>query len=566
MEYWTKISELSSFWLENIENIVSLIEKILSRNPILNNKITNIKSNLDSILNNWKKAEKEEIITCTDIDILVWELEKIRYSEWINRITLTQIEYIIKIIQEIRKEIFWILIKQNHKKNYENTLVEKDNKPHFKHFGTSTMEEISKVNSADELMRFYKKKNSNISNSNNHILLKIIIAKFILYKKDIIWTTINQNRIRKLQYKIKKKEPSYKIDPVFIKYIEDNIVKISNTNIKDKKILETKENNSSEEIEKTKNLLKKSLNISSTISHIVWVYNDMLDNNIENNEVLLKTIKNKIENLVKDRQRFSISDIRWIQRILFFTWIESDVILSNEKLEKKLNEKEIEKKLNKEENFSNSEIKISKYEEKAQTFLEKDFKSLEIEYQNYYRGLEMDIFIPELKLNIEIDWAHHYNNWILRNRDKKRDECLKNDWIIVERIKTTKDSHFLLELQQIIEKYNKKEKTTKQINIETETSNTNLYEDKILSKLWKIKNVQKLNLLYLQYKNYLNERASNKLLLSFVKKFNALKNDIEWNSINQKKITEIATRIQITNKQYKLPDKLLEHIEKNKTD
>lgn len=65
-----------------------------------------------------------------------------------------------------------------------------------------------------------------------------------------------------------------------------------------------------------------------------------------------------------------------------------------------------------------------------ETLSEKYEKVLISKYKFWF---EMDIFVPELNLNIELDWAQH-NLWIKKLKDKIRDNFLRSKWVKVKRI------------------------------------------------------------------------------------------------------------------------------------
>lgn len=169
-------------------------------------------------------------------------------------------------------------------------------------------------------------------------------------------------------------------------------------------------------------------------------------NNLENNEAF-KEIEEDLFKIIEIESTESLLRnqlIFWENSRLniYIIWLIRVYNIYNRKIPEKFKKMyEIAKK--------DKNIKWNSINEKIlYKFLSRKFKNVKMWF--FVDGFEMDIFLKDFNLNIEIDWPSHY--WMQLMKDKIRDDYLNKKWIKVIRIKWSKMilEEILKEIEKVV--------------------------------------------------------------------------------------------------------------------
>ena len=218
---WPTIWYLQSIvWVERLLWVITSVKKILENDDFLSDEIKEIQNTLNNILENG-----ENQILCVEFDKILLELHEIRILKKLDKNKKEQkiVLNTINLINEIKNEYILSLEEKCKNKTTKNNKEKELDKYELKN--KKIILELNDINTAGDLMDFYKKYNSQISYNKNKYLDIWLVNKFIELWEQINWSRININRIDKLKKRFNEKEEYYiKLDNLEKTFDQNEIV------------------------------------------------------------------------------------------------------------------------------------------------------------------------------------------------------------------------------------------------------------------------------------------------------------------------------------------------------
>lgn len=452
----TKINDFINFVWKNSDEKIKVILIMLKKENFNFHKLNVILNEILSLNNDWKYNNELNFI----LDLLYKNLEK-NYKEIKSDDIIFTIKNLINLNPNILKQNFLELLFRKiyeldfniNNLNFINSfLIKFDLNQNFINFISRNLKENFSNSEEEYLVSIIEvifKYKSDLLNEEFFHSLIYILENFELKDKNLI------NIIEKFKYIPEDKVPKDLIEIFFekIKTKEISTYSLSNflywlSNLKDEKIpdwgfdyfIQKYKENSEPikwiEIIKIIFALKNKENKEEYNNFII----EIMENHIENidmlsarnilfllNDILLDEkytyLKEELFKIIEidDTKEFYIDKI---QEIVLRLWLKQIY---------KMYSRNIPKKFKIENNILNRNLKNNSNFEKE--FYNKIIKFFpEAKNWFYIDWFELDIYIKELNLNIEIDWRHH--TWIKKIKDNIRDNYLENKGLKIVRINT----------------------------------------------------------------------------------------------------------------------------------
>lgn len=309
------------------------------------------------------------------------------------------------------------------------------------------IDEIKKYNFDEKYKNYINKNLENIKTLKNidEIIIEILKITCLLDDTNLTW---RMSKVLYFKWLKQKDKFDFNFFDICFEKFENDIKEfkapyIINTIIWLQKVPKEKIKNKYKEIIE-KSILNKINEISVNNSRNILFYLKSINLELDKNiiEKLFKIIENTD---IKDLNKVPETDINTIlleKNILIISIIQV-YSLYWRKIPENLSKKYFTESIRDDSIKNNSTLERKFYKE-----LKDIYEEIELWY--YFNWFEMDIFIPEIWLNIEIDWEHH-NEAIKIIKDSVRDNYIENKWIKILRVKANnkKVKNLIKKLKQI---------------------------------------------------------------------------------------------------------------------